>query len=565
MQREHTAERIFAALGAGLVALGIVWARVTPDGEELVVEDLGSADGSTERLEREAKIQIRGSRGPWRDATRLAWTDGGAFLDDLPLSAAQFFGDAGGSVAHKVARESALGRGIALRIDVRQRPWQLLFVMADWLLEEDLASFGLLRLQVSAALDAARVIADLSARNDELAALNSIGAVAGAGSELRELFEVLASSMMRLLGTKWLSVYFFEEGAAEAVLAYSTGLPTSVVQNASFVPLAGPIFGQLVRTGKPMMWRWDDLRDDAKARLIDMRFAVATSVPLVAGARVIGAMNTGYDDEAMLLPTHLEVLQAAGAHFAAAVRAKRLLDDLRQSYADLARTQEQLVHRERLAALGELAAIVAHEIRNPLGAVFNAVGAIRHQANAGADARLTMLLAILEEEATRMNDIVGDLLDFARPVSAALRPERIEPIVSEAIDAAASDSAGPVKIEREVDSDLPPVPVDGRLLRQAILNIANNAVQALGKRGGTIRVRMTRDNGAVRIEIADTGPGIATEHQPRVFEPFFTTRPSGTGLGLTVVKRIVDVHHGETTLTVEGQGTTFVIRLPVQA
>jgi PAS domain S-box-containing protein len=565
VQREHAEERIFSVLGEGLVGLGIAWGRILCDDDGLEVIDVGAPNGSMERLEREARIQVRGARGPWDVAARRAWEEGSAFLDDLPLNADMFFGGAAaGQIARTVAREAALGRAIALRIDVQQRPWQLLMVMADWLLEEDLASFGLLRIQVSAALDAARVIANLSARNDELAALNVIAGAAGAGSELRALFQVTASSLMRLLGTKWLSIYLIEEGAAEATLAFNMGLPESIVESASRIPLVGPIFGVVNRTAKPVVWRWSEMPDDLQERLAPMQFAVATSVPLIAGARVVGAMNTGYADEAALLPSHVEVLQAAGAHFAAAVRAKRLLDDLRQSYADLARAQEQLVQRERLAALGELAAIVAHEIRNPLGAVFNAIGAIRQQASAGGDTRLTTLLAILEEEASRMNEIVGDLLDFARPVSAALRPERIEPIVTEAIDAATADATGPIHVDRQVDSDLPPVPVDVRLLRQAILNVAINAVQALGPRGGTITLRMHHDRGAVRIEIEDTGPGIATEHQPRVFEPFFTTRPSGTGLGLTVVKRIVDVHHGETSLrTAGGAGTTFVIRLPV--
>jgi PAS domain S-box-containing protein len=566
VQREHSEDRIFAVLGEGLVALGVAWARVSPDDSDLLVIDVGAPNGSMERLEHEARIQLRGTRGVWDEPARRAWQEGSAFLDDLPLSADMFFGPPSvGPIARVVAHEAALTRGIALRVDVLQHPSQLLVVMADWLLEEDLASFGLLRIQVSAALDAARVIADLSARNDELAALNMIGAVAGAGSELDALFQVAASSLMRVLGTKWLSIYLFEEGETQATLAHSMGLPQSIIDGAARVPLTGsPIFGILASTAKPHVWRWDDMPDDLQGRLVAMRFATATSVPLIAGARVVGAMTTGYDDAAAMLPSHIEVLQAAGAHFAAAIRAKRLLDDLRKSYADLARTQEQLVQRERLAALGELAAIVAHEIRNPLGTVFNAVGAIRQQATASGDARLATLLAILEEEASRMNEIVGDLLDFARPVSAALRPERIESIVTEAIDAAAADATGPVRVERYVDIDLPPVPVDGRLLRQAILNVAINAVQALGPRGGTITLRMRHDRGAVRIEIADTGPGIATEHQPRIFEPFFTTRPSGTGLGLTVVKRIVDVHHGETSLrTSGGEGTTFVIRLPV--
>ena len=565
VQREQTEERIFATLGSGLLALGVAWARVLADDDGLTVIDVGAPNLSMERLEREAGMKLRGSRGPWGDPARHAWNEGSSFLDDLPLNAEVFFGGGvRGPVARNVARDAALGRGICLRIDVGQKPWQLLFVMADWLLEEDIASFGLLRIQVSAALDAARVIEDLSARNDELAALNSIGAAAGSGSEIDALFEFTARTMMRLIQTKWLSVYLFEETTGDAVLAYHVGLPASVIEGASRIATPGSYLGQVGRTGAPIVWRWSEMAADRQKRLADIRFDVAVSVPLVAGARVIGAMNTAYESEATMLSWHVRVLQAAGAHFAAAVRAKRLLDDLRHSYADLARAQEQLVRRERLAALGELAAIVAHEIRNPLGAVFNAVGAIRHQAKSAGDARLGTLLAILEEEATRMNDIVGDLLDFARPVSAALRPEQIEPIVTEAVDAAANEATGPVAVERDVEGTLPAVPVDGRLLRQAILNVALNAVQALGARGGKLTLRMKHDDGAVRIEIADTGPGIPDEHQKRVFEPFFTTRASGTGLGLTVVKRIVDVHHGETALrTAPGAGTTFVIRLPV--
>jgi PAS domain S-box-containing protein len=564
VQREHTEELIFETLGRGLVELGIGWARVEPDGDALVVVDVGSPNDSVQRLERELNASLRGLRGPWGDEGARAWRDGSAYLDDLPLSADTFFGTHG-AAARTVAQGAAMGRSIILRIDVQQKPWQLLFVMADWLLEEDLTSFGLLRIQVSAALDAARVIADLSARNDELAALNSIGAAAGAGIALDALFTLMAQTITRLLGQEWLSIYLFDDETGDALLAHQFGFSPDVGSAFARIP-AGSKIGGVARTAKPVFWRWREMSDDTNKMLekLGMKFALVVSVPLVAGARVIGAMNTGYASEALMLPSHVEVLQAAGAHFAAALQAKGLLDDLRRSYGDLARTQEQLVQRERLAALGELAAIVAHEIRNPLGAVFNAIGAIRHQAEASKGSRLATLLAILEEEAKRMNDIVGDLLDFARPVSAALRPEHIESIVIEALEAATHDAAGPVKVERHVDAKLPAVPIDGRLLRQAILNVALNAVQALGARGGTLTLRMKNDRGGVLIEITDTGPGIASEHQARVFEPFFTTRASGTGLGLTVVKRIVDVHHGETTLHTEpGKGTTFAIRLPV--
>lgn len=566
VQSKHDEANIFATLADGLVALGVAWGRVEPDGDELVVIDAGAADFSMQRLEQEAHIVVRGSRAPWAAAARRAWAEGSEFLDDLPLSAAQFFGAHGteaGEIARGVARASGLGRAIALRIDVNHEPRQLLFVMADWLLEEDLASFGLLRIQVSAALDAARVIADLSERNDELAALNQISAVAGTG-DLDALFDVTARTIEHLLAPLWLSIYLFDEQTGDANLAYQSGIPTDAVPTLAHIAGPGTMFQRIQTTGKPMIWRWEDLPLIGQLRLDRIRFATAASVPLIAGARIIGTMTLAQPAGVEVLPSHSELLQAIGAHFAAAVQARRLLDDLRRSYADLARTQEQLVQRERLAALGELAAIVAHEIRNPLGAVFNAIGAIRRQAQNQSDTHLTTLIAILDEEARRMNEIVGDLLDFARPVSAALRPERIESIVTEALDAATHDATGPVTVERDVATDLPAVPIDSRLLRQAILNVALNAVQALGGRGGVIKLRINQDNGSLRIEIADNGPGIESEHQGRVFEPFFTTRPSGTGLGLTVVKRIVDVHHGETSLRTEsGKGTTFVIRLPV--
>jgi len=566
LQNKHAEADIFATLGNGLLALGIAWGRVVPDNGDVVIVDVATPDGSLEKLEREANISLRGMRAPWGAPARHAWEEGSDYIDDLPLASFEFFGAhtaETGVAAREISREGGLGRAIILRIDVAQKPWQLLFVMADWLLEEDLASFGLLRIQVSAALDAARVIADLSARNDELAALNEIGAAAG-GGELRVLFEVMSKAVVRLLGPKWLTIYLFEGDSADARLAFQAHLPADILPAIERITGPNTMFERVRMTGKTTVWRFEDMPIVGQQRLAPIRFDAAVSIPLVAAARVIGMLTAAWDHRDVL-PEHLEFLQATAAHFAAAVRAKTLVDDLRKSYADLARTQEQLVQRERLAALGELAAIVAHEIRNPLGAVFNAIGAIRRQAHNQNDEHLSTLIAILEEEATRMNDIVGDLLDFARPVSAALRPERIETIVSDAIDAATHDALGPIRVEREVASDLPAVPIDSRLLRQAILNVGLNAVQALGPRGGTIHLRIDQEkDGALRIEIADDGPGIASEHQARVFEPFFTTRPSGTGLGLTVVKRIVDVHHGETSLRTEsGKGTTFTIRLPV--
>jgi signal transduction histidine kinase len=136
-------------------------------------------------------------------------------------------------------------------------------------------------------------------------------------------------------------------------------------------------------------------------------------------------------------------------------------------------------------------------------------------------------------------------------------------VVDEAVAVALAQNPSGVRLVREDEDDLPPVPLDARLVRQAVLNVAINAVQAM-PRGGTLRVRLRREPAAVLLEVADTGAGIPEEVRHRIFEPFFTTKASGTGLGLAVVKRIVEGHGGEIAVaTPPGGGTVFALRFPL--
>jgi signal transduction histidine kinase len=224
------------------------------------------------------------------------------------------------------------------------------------------------------------------------------------------------------------------------------------------------------------------------------------------------------------------------------------------------------VQRERLAAIGELSAVVAHEVRNPLGVLFNSLGAFRKLLGDDVRDAASTLLQIMEEEAARLNHIVRDLLDFARPTHPTLHRERLDQVLDEAVEAALGESAQHIEVVREI-ADLPLVPMDARLVRQALLNVATNAVHAMPD-GGRITLRLALDGATgvpmVKVAIEDTGPGIAPEVAARIFEPFFTTRATGTGLGLAVVKRIVDSHHGKVRVdTAQGQGTTFTLWLPL--
>jgi two-component system sensor histidine kinase HydH len=227
--------------------------------------------------------------------------------------------------------------------------------------------------------------------------------------------------------------------------------------------------------------------------------------------------------------------------------------------------QQELVKRERLAALGELAAVVAHEVRNPLAVVFNATASLRKAKLGGDDHQ--RLLDIVQEEADRLRDIVSDLLEFARPRPPQMAPATLSEVVSAAI-AAARDEVGAAEdaVSLEVGGEVRPLVCDERLVRQAVINLVTNALQAPGRRTA-VRVRVERDHArdeeSVLIRVADDGEGVAEELRERVFTPFFSARPTGTGLGLAVVRSSVEAHGGDVALTTTpGGGATFTIRLP---
>lgn len=249
-----------------------------------------------------------------------------------------------------------------------------------------------------------------------------------------------------------------------------------------------------------------------------------------------------------------EVFQRAIAH-------RSLVFDLQYSYHELERAQRALVLRERLAALGEMAAAVAHEVRNPLGVIFNSIATLKKLLVTTDDAE--ELLTIVDEEARRLNGIVTDLLEFAKPGGTSLQEMAIDEAITAAIDASTSASGIPegLVIEARIDDDLPPVELDARLMRQALLNLIANAVQ-VSPRAGRVLVHAHVEGDELHVSVSDQGEGIEQEARQRLFEPFFTTKSSGTGLGLAIVKRIVEAHNGRIEVTSD-DGAVFTVALPI--
>ena len=234
--------------------------------------------------------------------------------------------------------------------------------------------------------------------------------------------------------------------------------------------------------------------------------------------------------------------------------------------------------RDRLATLGEMAATMAHEIKNPLGGIEVMAGLLRRQVPDNRDVQA--LVRDIISEAKMANAIVQEMLDFVRPVRLQLDRASVGEALSSAVTMAdGKTTRGDVAVSVRVPEELPPIQADPHQLSQVFANLLINAYEALNGHGAvTLTARLVEpgQDGAllgdgsqpvptVVVDVADTGPGMPAELTDRIFNPFFTTKPQGSGLGLAVVRKIVDAHEGRIDVTsVVNQGTCFTVTLPVE-
>jgi signal transduction histidine kinase len=222
----------------------------------------------------------------------------------------------------------------------------------------------------------------------------------------------------------------------------------------------------------------------------------------------------------------------------------RLLATTFNSMTDsIVRFQREAAQRERLSSLGRLSTVVAHEIRNPLMIIKTALRSLKQ--DPGPSAHVRAAIADIDEEVARLNRIVSEVLDFARPIKFERAPVDLNALAEDAARAVHATEGPAVDIRSELAPDLPPVVTDGERLRLVLINILTNARHAVLARADSpapaaIRLITSRTEGRVALEVRDLGVGIAAEDLPRVFDPFFTTRRTGTGLGLAISRNIIE-------------------------
>ncbi|HWP68327.1 MAG TPA: ATP-binding protein, partial [Rectinemataceae bacterium] len=228
--------------------------------------------------------------------------------------------------------------------------------------------------------------------------------------------------------------------------------------------------------------------------------------------------------------------------------------------------ETQLRRAESLAALTTLAAGVAHEINNPLGSISIRIQLLEKLIRSEEPDKATMFkhVDVIKEEMDRLKHIVVDFLFAVRPMDIQLLREDLAPILEEIADFIQPEAEKKgIEIKVSIEKDLPSILLDKRHIKQALLNLIQNAMAAMPD-GGTLGVSAEYSGDEVRISISDTGTGIPEELLTKIFEPYFTTKKNGTGLGLTITYKIVKEHSGDISLeSKEGKGSTFTIHLPV--
>jgi PAS domain S-box-containing protein len=297
-------------------------------------------------------------------------------------------------------------------------------------------------------------------------------------------------------------------------------------------------------------------------------------IPLrLPGGRVVGIMSMDDPQDgrcptrASLAPLELFAHQAATAiengKLIQQVReyAQHLEEKVEERTKQLKEAQQQLVKSERLAAIGELAAMIGHDLRNPLTGIAGAAYYLKAKCSPKMDSKLKEMFKVIEKDVEYSNKIINDLLEYSRDIKLDLNESNPRVIVNEALSA--------VKIPKRVEvadltRDKPEIEVDAPKMKRVFVNMIKNAVDAMPK-GGKLTIESRESNGDLEIVFSDTGVGMSEQTLKNIYRPLFTTKAKGMGFGLAICKRFVEAHGGKIHVrSTIGKGSTFIVTLPIQ-
>jgi signal transduction histidine kinase len=413
---------------------------------------------------------------------------------------------------------------------------------------------------------------DLEQHYRELSLLFEIQQEVSSTLEYEKVLALIVDRTRRLMHGSECTIRLVEDLGGQKLIRVAATTANKHI-GPSIMPLQDSLIDRQVFGGE--LIAIEDVRMDprmtSKADADEAGIVSMLCAPLTARRRVLGSIRLYTNERCDFNLSDRKMFLAIAGMAATAIDNARLYSEveeknkeLRNTNKTLRSTQKQLVQKEKLAALGEMAATVAHEIRNPLTSVRGFAQRIARKYSTAGDGRLVEYTAIIIEEVDRLNKFIKDVLDFARRAKPEFNKINVNRLVSDIINLMRDElTAQSIVVVSDLDMNLTEIYADEVLLKQAFLNILQNSRQAMGK-GGILMIRTQNMEQEVRVRIADDGHGIPRELLQKVWTPFYTTKTQGTGLGLSLVLRIIDDHHGRLFIRSRvNQGTVIDLRFPI--
>jgi signal transduction histidine kinase len=425
-----------------------------------------------------------------------------------------------------------------------------------------------LELLVALANQSARVIhnaqlhAQIKRKALELASLFSVGQVIVSSLDLSEVLERITQKAVELMEVKLCSLMLLDESGDELSIRAVHGASESYIRKPN-LKVADSLLGRVVREKIPLTV--EDVRKNPEfkySRLASEEGLVSLlSVPMIFQKRVVGLLNVYTARPHRFLAEEIELLTALASQSAIAIENARL-------YESVVSTEEKIRHSERLLILGEIAAEVAHEVRNPLTVIRMLIHSL-HEDFDEQDPR-KQDTRVIEQKIAQMGHMVDQILQITSQSEPEFQPLDILEVIDDTLTLTRHRLARQkIEFAKHYGRDLPMIYGDRAQLEQALLNLVLNAAQAMPDGGHlSIRTGLKRGRGkpdALWVTIEDTGVGVPEGMLKEIFKPFYTSRSGGIGLGLSIVQRIIKEHRG--TIAVQskvGEGACFTLNLPTQ-
>ena len=397
-----------------------------------------------------------------------------------------------------------------------------------------------------------KVQAIIRRRNLELSALNKIISTVSRSLDLQEVLELAVSELQPIVPDKAVAVFVIDHEKRHLILAAQRGFSEDFAARVSQLRISEGLAGKVAREQCPIAY--DDYTQFPEALEDVAKIADITSVlsiPLMSVHGIHGVLNVASTKAHHFSIEEINLLTLIGYQIGSAMERAQLHEQIRQ--------------KERLASIGTVSSILAHEIRNPLSSIKTNIQVLARKLDLEGFDKDRLDIALTEIK--RLDRVLKEMLDFARPMTTTKSAHTIDQVIDRCLELLDESlkSAG-IKVVRKKSRGKRPVILDGEKLQEALLNIVLNSIDSMPD-GGTLQIvtRWNQQKGRrmVRIEVRDTGSGISPENLKKIFDPFFSTKTRGVGLGLTNVKSIIDVHGG--TVKVESclqEGTSFTITLP---